>query len=301
MRHLTLALVLAVAAPAAASAAEPATEKMTCPIGGGEFDFQAMADQGSWGTRPDGKPYGSSAFPPALPECPDNGLVLYKDYDAEELARLEPLVGSEAYQALRSTETQYYRAYWLMQQMGVEPKRSLLALIRAAWEADARPELRARYLTEFAEATAKLEPNPRDLNWIGMEATAIDALRETGRFEEALARLDKMPDIATPAAAPGPEERSPAADQDRARRNWAEYVAKLRKAIERKDASAEPLDMLPRRVALPSCLGDTSKLDEHGRAFCASEATAVAQLRAARDKALQEMNALKRPRDESGR
>ncbi|HEX8667127.1 MAG TPA: hypothetical protein VF727_01995 [Allosphingosinicella sp.] len=301
MRYLALALVLAAPPMTPASAGQAVTEKMTCPIGGAEFNFETTASHSSWGTRPDGKPYGSWTFPPALPECPDNGLVLYKDYDAAEVAKLEPLVASEAYQALRRTDTQYYRAYWLMQQMGVEPERSLLALIRAAWEADAKPELRARYLTEFAEATARLEPKPADINWIGMEATAVDALRETGRFDEALARLDRMPDVSAPPAAPTGEDRNPAAEQARERRNWAEYLAKVRKAIERKDASAEPLDMIPRRIALTRCLDEAGKLDEHGRAFCASEEKAVAAFRASRDKALQEMNALSKPREESGR
>jgi hypothetical protein len=71
---------------------------MTCPIGGKAFTFNTTSSHSSWGARPDGKPYGSWAFPLALPECPDNGLVLFKDYTPEEVAKLEPIVASEAYQ-----------------------------------------------------------------------------------------------------------------------------------------------------------------------------------------------------------
>ncbi len=101
MRHLFLALAAALAAAGPASAGKPVTETMTCPIGGGSFTFTTAASYSTYGERPDGRPFGSWTFPLALPECPDNGLVLYKEYTAEEVAKLEPLVASEAYQALR--------------------------------------------------------------------------------------------------------------------------------------------------------------------------------------------------------
>src|SRR5215213_996323 len=129
MRNLILAAAVAVSClpPASASAGSPVTDRMTCPIGGGSFDFTTTASYSTSGERPDGKPYGSSNFPLAIPECPDNGLVLYKDYTPEEVAKLEPLVASEAYQALRKDDTPYYRAYWLMKQMGLGPERYLWA------------------------------------------------------------------------------------------------------------------------------------------------------------------------------
>ena len=80
MRILILSAALAAfagpAAAAPAAPAPPAARAMTCPIGGGKFEFRAVAPPVVAGERPDGRPYGNVRFPLALPECPDNGLVL---------------------------------------------------------------------------------------------------------------------------------------------------------------------------------------------------------------------------------
>ncbi|MFL6844342.1 MAG: hypothetical protein ACJ8ER_05625 [Allosphingosinicella sp.] len=304
MRHLFLAAVLAVSplAAAPALAATPVTETMTCPIGGGSFDFVGTRSYSSYGERPDGKPYGKSIVPPAIPECPDNGLVLYKDYTPDEVAKLEPLVASEAYQALRKEDTPYYRAYWLMKAMGLGPERYLLVLLQASWEADSKPDLRKRYLAELAEASAAVPAKPDDINWIGMEGRAINALRELGRFSEASARLAKMPlkslDVPIPAAGSVTEE---ALAQIRARRAWLAYFNGLKTTVERRDSSIEPLDLLPRTVSLTRCIEDPDKLDEAAKAFCAKEEEAVAAMRVERENLAKEMEALNRSREASGR
>jgi hypothetical protein len=299
MRNLIVAAALAAAASASASALAgmPVTQKMTCPIGGKSFDFVTTASYSTFGERPDGKPYGSWTFPMALPECPDNGLVLYKEYDADEVAKLEPLVASEAYQALRKAgDTQYYRAYWLMKEMGLGPERYLWALLQASWETDAKPELRNRYLAELAEASGAVEARPDDLNWIGMEGRSINALRELGRFDEALARLDKVPMGALAAGAGGSADK-----QAESRKGWAKYFSELRPVIERRDASSEPFEMIPRNIALGRCIDEADKLEAGPRAFCEKESAAVEEARARRDAFRKEMDALKRSRDASGR
>ncbi|HLL30528.1 MAG TPA: hypothetical protein VK403_05990 [Allosphingosinicella sp.] len=284
----------------AASAGAQVTETMTCPIGGGSFSFTAAAPYTTSGERPDGKPYGSRTFPLALPECPDNGLVFYKDYTADEAARLGPVVASEDYQALRKQDTPYYRAYWLMKAMGLPPERYLWALLQASWEADSRPELRKRYLTELAEASAAVPARPADLNWIGMEGRAINALRELGRFDEALARLDKVPlgglNVPVPAGV-----GKAAAAQTRVRRGWLAFFTAIRPVIQRRDSSLEPLDLLPRGVAVERCVAAADKLDETGRAVCAKEAAAVAKIKAERDRLARETEALRQSREASGR
>jgi len=297
MRNLFLAAAFALA-PASALGGTPATETMTCPIGGGSFSFTTATGIATTGERPDGKPFGSWTFPLAIPECPDNGLVLYKDYSAEEVAKLEPIVASEAYQALRKEHTPYYRAYWLMKAMGLPPERSLFALLQASWEAEPKPELRKLYLAELAEASAAVPPRPADLNWIGMEGRAINALRELGRFDEAIARLDKVPVAGLNVAAPAGGET---AAQARVRRGWFAFFTALRPAIERKDSSIEPLDLLPRSVAVERCVEAAATLDEAGRAVCEKESAAVAKVKAERDKLAKEMEALRQSREASGR
>ena len=245
------------------------------------------------------KKVSGGVVPPPLPECPDNALVLYKDYSEEEVAKLTPLVESGEYQGLRK-DTQYYRAYWLMKAMGVDSDRYLLALLQASWQAEDRPELRARYLAEFAEESAKVEPRPNDINWIGMEGRAVDALRELGRFDEASARLAKVPlDALNVADVPG----ATGADARRAqlRRTWLTYFDQQQAAIARRDSSAEPFDMIPRELALRYCIERTSGLDTHQQAFCTQEAKAVDEMRTALSNTQVDLKALSRPRSESGR
>jgi hypothetical protein len=266
------------AATRAKPAAPPAPVTIACPVGGKEFQFTPPGRSPAAGARPDGKPYSAAAAPAPLPECPGNGLVLFKDYTPEEAAKLEPLIASDAYKALLEADTSYYRAQWLMRELGVEPQDYLFVLLQAAWQADRKPELRARYLAQFAEETAKLEAKPADLNWLGMEGRAVNALRELGRFEEAAARLDKVPLDALAAGDP----KKP----DKAREAWREYFAGLRAAIERKDASAEPADMIPARIAAGRC--GIEGLNEHDKAFCDGLAA-------------EELKKVAAPREQSGR
>jgi hypothetical protein len=295
MRKLFVAAAVAALALAGgpAAAGVPVTETMTCPIGGSSFSFTTTASYGTFGERPDGKPYGSWTFPLALPECPDNGLVLYKEYTPEEVAKLEPLVASEAYQALRKEDTPYYRAYWLMKAMGLGPERYLWALLQAGWEAEAKPDLRKRYLAELAEASAAVPERPGDLNWIGMEGRAINALRELGRFDEASARLAKVPLAALDSAGESAEAKT--------RRGWHGFFTALRPVIERRDSSIEPLDMLPRSVAVGRCLDRAATLGEPDKAFCTKESAAIEELRATRARMDKEMQALQQSREASGR
>ncbi|HEX8512988.1 MAG TPA: hypothetical protein VF688_07760, partial [Allosphingosinicella sp.] len=296
MRSLIVpAALAALASPVAAAPAAPvAARAMTCPIGGGSFQFLPVAPPVVAGERPDGRPVGGIKFPLALPECPENGLVLYKEYDPAEVAKLEPLVTSETYRAMIKDGTQYYRAYWLMREMGLPPERYLWALLQASWEAEGRPELRKRYLEELVEASAKVPARPGDLGWIGMEGRAINALRELGRFDEALARLDKVPLAGLDAPAPSGAAATPQAlAQARSRRGWRTFFTAIRPVIERRDSSIEPLDLLPRSFAAGRCLDQAGKLDQAGRAFCEKEASTVAAVRAAREKQAKELEALR--------
>jgi hypothetical protein len=301
MRKLVLTAALLAAPLFPAGAGTPVTKTMTCPIGGAGFEFTTTASYSTFGTRPDGKPYGSWTFPLALPECPANGLVLYKEYTPDEVAKLEPLVASEAYQALRRDDTQYYRAYWLMKAMGLGPEDYLWALLQASWEADAKPELRARYLTELVAASAEVAPDSADLNWVGMEARAVNALRELGRFDEALSRLDTIPKTPLDVTVPAGAADSAPVREAKQKRAWLAYLKELRTVIERKDASSEPFDLIPRNVALGRCLDEADKLGEQARAFCEKESAAVEEMRTNRDRLARETEALRQSREASGR
>jgi len=276
---------------------------MKCPVGGETFVHAPGIASAPVGMRPDGKPYGAGMYPAKLPECPSNGLVLYKDYDAAEIEKLTPLVASEAFQAQRAADTSYYRAYKLMRELGERPDDYLWALLQASWQTDARPELRTRYLTELAEASASVPARFADVQWLGMEGRAINALRELGRFDEAAARLAKVSLAGLKAKPVAASTSSQEMRLARNRRGWLDYYASLGAAIARKDASPEPFDMIPRSVALGKCIDDAAKLGESQRAFCDSVAVKadLDKLRARRAAAKAETDALRRSREEAGR
>lgn len=301
MRRLILAAAMAAAPLAAVVASTPMNQTMTCPIGGASFTFATTGSYTTFGTRPDGKPFGNWTFPSPLPECPDNGLVLYKEYTPEEVAKLEPIIASEAYQALRKADTSYYRAYWLMKEMGLGPEDYLWALLQASWQADDKPELKARYQTELVDGSAAVTPKPDDLNWIGMEARSANALRELGRYDEAIARIDNIPTASLDVQVPAGQAGDAAVREAKSRRAWLAYLKELRTVIERKDNGSEPFDLIPRNVALQRCIGDETKLGTNDRGFCDRESTAVTALRTRRDQAAREAEALRQSRDASGR
>lgn len=233
--RLPLAAALLALPAAPALAGFPVTRSMTCPIGGERFDFTTTGSYSIFGTRADGKPYGSWTFPLALPECPGNGLLIYKEFEPNELERLRPIIESADYRALRAQdETPYYRLSWLLGRMEAPRERVLWALVNATWEpADDSPR-RMRYLGELAAAALAESGPPPDLAGYALRAYGINALRELGRFEEAGALLAR-----TPLEPLGPEGNL-TGSEPRNRAGWLEHYGKLRTAVARRDRSVAP-------------------------------------------------------------
>lgn len=242
MRRLLLAAALLVLPAAPAVAGTPVTQRMTCPIGGERFDFNTTASYSTFGSRPDGKPFGSWTFPLDLPECPGNGLILYKqNFEPAELTRLGALIGTPGYRALRGGDTQYYRLSWLLREMGAPRLDVVWALVRATWQPADDSPLRARYLGELAAAVAAEPDAPATLAGYAMRAYGINALRELGRFDEASALLAR-----TPLAPLRPDGSLPEAeDEDRA--GWLEHYTRMAALLARRDRSVDPADFRPRR------------------------------------------------------
>lgn len=265
MRSLLFVLLLATGTTAVAGF--PVTEQRTCPIGGERFAFTTTASYSTWGARPDGKPFGSWEFPLALPECPGNGLVVYDEFSEADLARLRPLIASDEYLALRRRgDTSYYRAYWLMRRMDAAAPGTLWMLVQASWQVEEGSPLRRRYLEELVEAAPLLGP-PTDVTNVAVRSRVINALRELGRFEEAAAMLEATPvdEIAQDSAT----VRSTA--------DWRGHYRQLARLIARRDASIEPIDMIPWRVGRERCEGEgAAALDTGQRAICAEIAAGTA-------------------------
>lgn len=213
MRRTLFAALLAalVAAPAHAGvysdemAEIDGMEKVefTCPISGKKFRQYITYGHFALATFSDGSHMGDQWVDTQVPVCPGNGLVLlplkdrdpetgvpvYHEYSDEELAQLETLIASEDYQAL-SGETRYLRAYWLGKQLGL-PAPDLWEMLQvASWSADT-PEQRERALAMFAADGPELLPLATDSDerrYYGVIYIA-DALRQLGRFDEALEML----------------------------------------------------------------------------------------------------------------
>lgn len=241
-RFLALAsLTLALTGPSAI-ATTWVPVKVKCPIGGKKFETMAMASNSYFGERPDGRRYSPSPIPP-IDECPDNGFVIFDtELSKVEIAQLVPLVASPDYQALRSTETRHYRAWWLMEKLGRDPYARAIQLMFAGWETDDLAERKARYQSQFAAAVLSLDySGERRDDWFWLRLRAANALRETSRFDEAGAIL---------AATDLPERMPKEPDQLESAKRYSDG---LRALIRDRNPHAEPANLIPPRAAVERC------------------------------------------------
>jgi hypothetical protein len=280
---LALVLIASASASGPATAGMPMIQKVKCPIGGKSFNYTTTASYSTWGARPDGKPYGSWDFPMELPKCPDNGLVMFDEFTKEEVKRLGALVGSPEYRAMKDVETNYFLAAWLAEKLGRSPVDVAWILLQASWEADGRPELKARYQNMYVERIRAL-PKSGDLTtWLAMQGRGVNALRELKRFGEAetlLASLDLSSlDVPVPERKEGGATPSGLGKQifnyDETReaerkRGFLAYFRDMGELIRARDASAEPLRMIPPSAAAHICEAQAAGLSQADAEFCAS-------------------------------
>lgn len=246
------ALALACASPVFAGF--PVQSEETCPVGGEKFTYTTTGSYSTFGQRPDGKPYGSWTFPLAMPECPSNALVVYREFKPEEIAALTALVQSAEYQALRD-ESQYFRAAWLARRMdAADPFTALYLLLSATWEVDDAPETKARYQRAFADAALVVPIDVAQIDTLFLQYRRANALRELGDFAAADAALDSLPLAALDVTVPTDPKADYKLRQDaRERRFLFDMIPLLRKTIAAQDRSAEPLDLVPEMVAANLC------------------------------------------------
>ena len=253
MRCAALALVIAAMA-APANAGFPVETEVTCPVGGETFTYVTTGSYSTFGQRPDGKPFGSWTFPLALPECPSNALVVYREFKPDEIVLLTALVQSPEYQALKD-ETPYFRASWLAARMDrADPLTSTFLLLSATWESDGVPETKSRYQRAFADAASAKPVDSAKRDTLFLRFRLANAYRELGDFAAANSALDSLPldalDVTVPTGDDVPYEIESDA---RSRRFLFDAIPLMRKVIAAGDTSTEPLELMGDDYAASVC------------------------------------------------
>jgi hypothetical protein len=287
VRHALFAVtasVMLLGQGAPLNAGMPVPVEITCPVGGKKFTFIDTMSSSRWGSRPDGKPYGSWTFPMPVPACPDNGLVMYRQFTEAEIKQLKGLLKTPDFQKVRN-ETTYYRIAWFMRALHDKDEATVLWMInQASWQADGDPEIKARYQREFAEGMAALPKEPDSLDWIALQGRAANAWRELGDFERAKQVIASVStnnlDVPIPAevvSGTTPSGLGKAISNygeimaAKSKRGWLSYFTDLKKLIERQDSSPEPIDMIPIREAASKCM-DMKQAGGQLDPYCSSDA-----------------------------
>lgn len=237
--------------------------KMVCPIGKEKFTAQEVMSNSSFGQRPDGKPFSPLPVVP-FAECPSNGFPLFREeFSKEDLAVLEPVVASAAYQASRSSETQRYRVWMLQKALGEKPGGLASSLMVAGWETDEDAQRKARYQEQFVSAVDAIDRASDEEAWLWLNLRAGNALRELGKFSGAVARFDLV-----------------AANLDlladvQLRADVGSFIALLKQLAVEENTASQPAGAVPDDVGAFRCVIDRSSLSASERTVCESEAMAA--------------------------
>jgi hypothetical protein len=233
-------------------------ESFACPIGGKTFRQAVTYPSFPLITWPDGSQMGDEWIEMQLPECPDNHLLIlpdyaktsetermtYRAYTRDELARLPALMADPEFAAL-SAATRQLRGYWLATRLGRPVLDRMALLTEAAWGASDEAQ-RRQALEMFVRDMPALidahfaEPEAR----AGARIRLANALRELGRFDEALALLGEIEKQGFAFETPvGPD----------AMFSEGPYLPKLRAVIEAGNSDRNPIALLESNVANRIC------------------------------------------------
>ncbi|WP_260583248.1 hypothetical protein [Sphingopyxis sp. PET50] len=242
LRFLLAAAGLFAVFPASASTFFDVTK--TCPVDGETFSFSELGSISTFGSFPDGMPFGSGYFPIRMPECPGNGLVMYREFTDQEIERLRTLIASPEYLALRRGDNAYYRAYWLEKQLVPSSDILIPLLMRAGWDAKNQApggEQALRYTGELIDAIKAELAAEVGANSVVLQLRLANAQRELKRFDDAAAVLQAI--VIDDGLRVDEESREDAAEV----RKWlAKLKSGLGRAIERRDDSRYPTNMRER-------------------------------------------------------
>ena len=234
---------------------------MICPVGGEKFDFTTTASYTIFGSRPDGKPFGSWMFPLEMPECPSNGLVIFDEFTEADKLALASALNDEAYTAVRKTDTSYYRAMWLARAIGRDIRAQTYLLRQAIWQTDDNSALRQRYFGEYLALAPVMPRDSFSSEDLWLNLSFANAERELGQFDAARTRLAAV-DLG--GLRLGKDSDETVAEMTS---RYQAYAAKMLTAIARGDDDAEPIDMMDDNQATYACR-DRKALKDWEIAWC---------------------------------
>ena len=225
----------------AAHASIPWPVEVVCPVGGEKFEYYETAAYTIFGSRPDGKPYGTWVFPNPLAECPTNKLIIFDKFTDEEIDKLKVIIASPEYLQLAVAHTPYYRAYWLAKALNRTREEQRSLMMQATWEADKKDTLRKEYLREFLAFSEALPDGDVAFENSWLQLRYANAERELGLFENAKTRINMLLDRRiidnTNANGEFPQEV----------KFLRHYAKKLMSVIKRRDSEIEPKSLVPKK------------------------------------------------------
>lgn len=177
----------------------------TCPLGGETFKQAVSHPHLVLESFPDGSHPGDEWIDQLIPECPENGLLILPDYtatpegqsppeylaySATDLSRLPGLLTSADWLALEG-QTRTLRGYWLATQLRRPVKDRWELLLYAGWGAENADQRRTALEWLVRDGPGLIEAvfaGEEDERFWASERI-VNALRELGRFDEAMAML----------------------------------------------------------------------------------------------------------------
>ena len=313
MNSLRVSFLLSLMLAASAEARPPPPVVLpdyTCPIGDEPFvQYEGMQNRLGSGegwpifdliSSDPGFRYdiaNSEGYYEGFPECPSNGLPMYRTFTADELKRLPTLLKDPAFLALRKGTPQPMRIHWLATQFGDSPEQRLVLAIPAVYLArTSRIRKRARQLVanafaevpfgfSFKEHSQLDSGKPIPLaDKIDFRMIYVHTLRTLGEFDKALAELNALPvselngtvpdPIEGPVEGEGENAWRPVLNQDeiderKKDRYQLAQIALTEQIILRRDPTPTLFELMAEGHALSQCEEfKRSKLSPSNRAFC---------------------------------
>ncbi len=179
-----------------ATAGIPMRVEAICPVNDQKFTWTTTASYSTFGYELDGQPFGSWTFPLTIPQCPDSGFPVYRDFSAAEKLTIRALVRTPEYVAIKDEASYYVLAFVMERLEQPEAIDKAWVLLQASWQVrDTDAGRYGRYAPEIVAAMDAALPGvlvEEPANWWFFQIATANVQRQSGDFAGATARLDAL-------------------------------------------------------------------------------------------------------------